>query len=203
MPSRISRRELKVLDWIYEHLRCRVFDRVMPFLSLTGNFGIIWFAAAGTFYFANINQEAAICILLALGCSLLFVNLILKRVTKRPRPYEVRGELRDIIIREPPLLSEVRHRRSGLCIRNRILASLPLRPLHFRRTDKRDLRRSNGHPCQLPLYTRDHRFLIPDSALPKAPFPISGNGAFLFYFRWIVRYHFFASFCIFFLQSLQ
>ncbi|MBP5185925.1 MAG: phosphatase PAP2 family protein, partial [Clostridiales bacterium] len=24
-----------------------------------------------------------------------------KRVTKRPRPYEVRGELRDIIIREP------------------------------------------------------------------------------------------------------
>ena len=73
----------------------------MPFLSLTGNFGIIWFAAAGTFYFANINQEAAVCILLALGCSLLFVNLILKRVTKRPRPYEARGEMRDIIIREP------------------------------------------------------------------------------------------------------
>ena len=101
MPSRISRRELKVLDWIYEHLRCRVFDHVMPFLSLTGNFGIVWFAAAATFYFANINQQAAVCILLALGCSLLFVNLILKRVTKRPRPYEVRGELRDIIIREP------------------------------------------------------------------------------------------------------
>ena len=69
MPSRISKRELKVLDWMYEHLRCRVFDRVMPFLSLTGNFGIIWFAAAGTFYFANINQEAAVCILLALGCT--------------------------------------------------------------------------------------------------------------------------------------
>ncbi|HAU51142.1 MAG TPA: phosphatase PAP2 family protein [Clostridiales bacterium] len=101
MPSRISKRELKVLDWMYEHLRCKAFDRVMPFLSLTGNFGIIWFAAAGTFYFANINQEAAVCILLALGCSLLFVNLILKRVTKRPRPYEARGEMRDIIIREP------------------------------------------------------------------------------------------------------
>ena len=101
MPSRISVRELKVLDWMYEHLRCKVCDRLMPFLSLTGNFGIIWFAAAATFYFSNFNQEAAVCILLALGCSLLFVNLILKHVTWRPRPYEVRGELRDTIIREP------------------------------------------------------------------------------------------------------
>lgn len=101
MPSRISVRELKILDWIYDHLRCRTFDKLMPFLSLTGNFGIIWFAAAATFYFSNLNSEAAICILLALGCSLLFVNLFLKRVTKRPRPYEVRGEERQILIKEP------------------------------------------------------------------------------------------------------
>ncbi len=101
MPSRISVRELKILDWIYDHLRCRTFDKLMPFLSLTGNFGIIWFAAAATFYFSNLNPEAAICILLALGCSLLFVNLFLKRVTKRPRPYEVRGEERQILIKEP------------------------------------------------------------------------------------------------------
>lgn len=101
MPSRISVRELKILDWMYAHLRCRVCDRIMPFLSLTGNFGIVWFAAAATLYLCNINQQAAICILLALGCSLLFVNLILKNVTKRPRPYEARGELRDIIIKQP------------------------------------------------------------------------------------------------------
>jgi len=101
MPSRISRRELKVLDWIYMHVRCKPFDKIMPFLSLTGNFGIIWFAAAATFYFSSLNDEVAFCILLALACSLLFVNLILKRVTKRPRPYEVRGEERQILIKEP------------------------------------------------------------------------------------------------------
>ena len=101
MPSRISRRELKVLDWIYLHMRCKTFDKIMPFLSLTGNFGIIWFAAAATFYFSNLNPEAAVCILLALACSLLLVNLFLKRVTKRPRPYEVRGEDRKILIRQP------------------------------------------------------------------------------------------------------
>ncbi|MBR2751733.1 MAG: phosphatase PAP2 family protein [Clostridiales bacterium] len=101
MPSRISRRELKVLDWIYMHMRCKTFDKIMPFLSLTGNFGIIWFAAAATFYFTNLNPEAGVCILLALACSLLFVNLFLKRVTKRPRPYEVRGEDRKILIKQP------------------------------------------------------------------------------------------------------
>lgn len=101
MPSRMSVRELKILDWIYDNMRCKAFDKIMPFLSKTGNFGIVWFAAAATFYFANINQEAALGILIALGCSLLFVNLILKNVTKRPRPYEARGEIRDIIIREP------------------------------------------------------------------------------------------------------
>ncbi len=82
-------------------MRCKTFDKIMPFLSLTGNFGIIWFAAAATFYFTNLNPEAGVCILLALACSLLFVNLFLKRVTKRPRPYEVRGEDRKILIKQP------------------------------------------------------------------------------------------------------
>ncbi len=98
--SRISRRELKILDWIYEHTRCRACDRVMTALSITGNFGLIWLAIAAAFYFANANQ-AALCILFALGCSLLIVNLFLKHVVRRPRPYEARGEERDILIRRP------------------------------------------------------------------------------------------------------
>lgn len=101
MPSRISSRELKILDWIYENLRSKPIDKVMHFLTLSGNFGIVWFVAAATFYFANIDRQAALGILIAMGISLLFVNLILKNVAKRPRPYEARGELRDIIIRQP------------------------------------------------------------------------------------------------------
>lgn len=101
MTSRMSSRELKILDWIYNNLRSKSIDKVMHFLSMTGNFGIIWFAAAATFYFANIDQQAALSILIAMGISLLFVNLFLKNLAKRPRPYEVRGEMRNIIIREP------------------------------------------------------------------------------------------------------
>lgn len=101
MPSSISKRELKILDWIYHNLRRDSIDKVMHFLSMTGNFGIVWFVAAGTFFFANINRQAALGILIALGVSLILVNLLLKNIAKRPRPYEVRGEERDIIIHEP------------------------------------------------------------------------------------------------------
>ncbi|HOO61187.1 MAG TPA: phosphatase PAP2 family protein [Bacillota bacterium] len=100
MRTVLRDKELNILDWIYENLRCKSFDSIMPWLSRSGNLGIVWFAAAATLYLTNTSKEAAICILLALTVSMILVNILLKHLTHRPRPFEVR-EGRDIIIREP------------------------------------------------------------------------------------------------------
>lgn len=100
MFARIQNWDLRALDWIYENLRSRRADRFMRYLSITGNLGIIWIAAALTLYITRISPDATFCILGALVCSAILVNIFLKKITHRTRPFLLNDD-RETLITPP------------------------------------------------------------------------------------------------------
>jgi undecaprenyl-diphosphatase len=100
MQSRFQKYEFRALDWIYENLRSRKADRIMHFVSVTGNLGVIWLAAALTLYITRVSPEASFCILGALFCSALLVNMVLKKLTHRTRPFILKEDRETLI--SPP-----------------------------------------------------------------------------------------------------
>lgn len=100
MQSRFQKYEFRALDWIYKNLRSRKADRIMHLISVTGNLGIVWIAAALTLYITRISPEASFCILGALLASALLVNILLKKLTHRIRPFNLKDDRETLI--SPP-----------------------------------------------------------------------------------------------------
>jgi undecaprenyl-diphosphatase len=94
----------RVLDWIYKHTRTRLGNFVMPLISISGNFGFIWFLTAAAFYFLKRSQDAAEAIFFALVISSFLGNIVMKNLVRRPRPFNIR-EGYDTIIEHPVDLS--------------------------------------------------------------------------------------------------
>jgi len=97
MLSWIQETDLRVLDWTYTHTRTRVGNVVMPVLSISGNFGFIWFLITGILFFTKTNQKAAYATFWSLFFSALLGNIILKNVIRRPRPFHVKDGYNTII----------------------------------------------------------------------------------------------------------
>ena len=100
MLTRIQENDLRVLDWTYNHTRTRVGNVVMPILSISGNFGFIWFCITGALFFTKTSQRAAYSMFWSLFFSALLGNIILKNVIRRPRPFTVK-EGYDTLIDHP------------------------------------------------------------------------------------------------------
>ena len=76
-----------VLLWIQENLRTDVLTVVMKAVSFFGNYGIGMIVIAVIFIFPKRTRQTGVNIGLALGLGAFFVNLIIKPLVMRPRPY--------------------------------------------------------------------------------------------------------------------
>lgn len=52
--------ELKILDFIHEHLTCRFLDAVMPIITKFGDGGIFWIAVALLFIIIKKTRKTGI-----------------------------------------------------------------------------------------------------------------------------------------------
>lgn len=75
-----------VLRWIQENLRCDALDLIFPKLTLLGNAGAIWIAAALALLLSKKYRKYGICLACALMAGLLICNVGLKNIVARPRP---------------------------------------------------------------------------------------------------------------------
>ena len=80
--------DLPILDWIAEHLRCGVLDRLMPLITVLGNGGIFWILLSVTFMLIPKYRKAGFSMAIALLMGLLICNLSLKPLVARIRPYD-------------------------------------------------------------------------------------------------------------------
>lgn len=100
MLVKIQSIDYRFIDWIQTHLRHPILDALMRFMSLIGNCGAIWVLTASALLLSGIGKHAAFCVMCALAVNVLLVNLFLKRVARRPRPFANRED-RDPLILAP------------------------------------------------------------------------------------------------------
>ena len=78
--------DFSILYWIQANLRCGFLDWLMPKLTLLGEGGAIWIAAALVLLALRRHRRAGLILAAGLICSLLLGNLLLKPLVARPRP---------------------------------------------------------------------------------------------------------------------
>lgn len=81
--------EIQLLDWISEHLSCGFLDIVMPIITFLGNGGWFWIAVSVVMMCFKKTRKTGVMVGVALIMGLLTVNLFLKPVVARIRPYDV------------------------------------------------------------------------------------------------------------------
>ncbi|MBR6558688.1 MAG: phosphatase PAP2 family protein [Clostridia bacterium] len=80
--------EIPILDWIQNTFSCPFLDAVIPVLSSLVDGGIIWIALAVVMLFFRKTRKAGLTVGLALIFGLLTVNLMMKPMVARIRPYD-------------------------------------------------------------------------------------------------------------------
>ena len=88
--------EFMILDWIQAHLRCGFLDVIMPKITLLGNAGLFWILLTMVLLAFPRTRVLGVASALALLCDVLMVNVALKHIFMRPRPYELREVLLSI-----------------------------------------------------------------------------------------------------------
>lgn len=90
--------ELKVLDFIQEHLRCGFLDKVLPIITKLGDAGIFWIVVAIVLLFFKKTRKTGIMVGVALLLGLVIGNLTLKPLVARSRPYDMPGVEMELLI---------------------------------------------------------------------------------------------------------
>lgn len=86
-----------ILIWIQENLRNGILNPVMKLITHLGDAGIIWIVATIALLCFRKTRKIGVMSALALICSLIINNAVLKNLFHRVRPYEVVDGLKRII----------------------------------------------------------------------------------------------------------
>lgn len=103
MIEMITQWDGQILLYIQEHLRSEVGDLLMVLWSTLGNGGVVWICAAALMLFFPRTRRAGVLALSGMLLNLLAVNIVLKPLVDRARPWYVVEGL------EPLLSSSDRH----------------------------------------------------------------------------------------------
>lgn len=91
--------ELRILDSI-QNISMPLLDRAMVDITSLGNFSILWIAFIVIFLSTKEYKKAGKVMAIAFILNLIIVNILLKNIFARPRPFQVVGKF-DLLI--PPL----------------------------------------------------------------------------------------------------
>lgn len=80
--------ELNILNWV-QSIRSLSLDKLMVTISSAGNLSLIWIAYIFIFLAAKDLKKQGRIMILAFILNILLVNILVKNVVARPRPYEV------------------------------------------------------------------------------------------------------------------
>lgn len=85
----LSMKELGILDFIQEHIRCDFLDWFFPTITKLGDSGIFWILLAVIFLFFKKTRKTGLMMGVALVCGLIVGNITLKPLIHRIRPYDL------------------------------------------------------------------------------------------------------------------
>ena len=92
--------DYKILEFIRLHFKCSFLDKFMKHFSTLFNYSIIWMILGVGLFFFKSTRQFGFEIFFALTLELLVCNAIVKRFTKRERPFR-RNEEVNLLINPP------------------------------------------------------------------------------------------------------
>ena len=84
--------DLPILEWIAGNLQCAFLDFLMPLITVLGDAGIFWIAAAVVLMLFPKHRKAGLSMGIALLIGVVLCNMILKPWVGRIRPYDYQLE---------------------------------------------------------------------------------------------------------------
>ncbi len=100
MLSSIAAWDASVLLWVQEHLRTGLGNLIIPLWSSLGNSGMLWIALSLLLLCFRKTRRAGVLALAGMALNFLVVNVVIKHLVARPRPWLVVEEL-EILLFEP------------------------------------------------------------------------------------------------------
>ncbi len=82
--------EFAILDFIQEHMRSPLLDKIMPFVTVFGDGGIFWIIVTLILLAIPKTRKLGIAAAVSLAVEALCCNVIIKPLVARVRPYDVR-----------------------------------------------------------------------------------------------------------------
>ena len=86
-----------ILLWIQENIRNDFLDPIMKFITSLGNGGLVWIVIAILLLVFKSTRKVGATVFLAMIYNLVVLNVIMKNLFSRIRPYEVIDELTRIV----------------------------------------------------------------------------------------------------------
>ncbi|MBQ2972706.1 MAG: phosphatase PAP2 family protein [Ruminococcus sp.] len=100
MADFITQIDFSILDFIQNNLRCDILDKIMVFLSLIGEGGIVWFMIAVPMLFFKKSRICGVVMILSMGITLLLGEFLLKNLIGRVRPCNINTEI-EMLVKRP------------------------------------------------------------------------------------------------------
>lgn len=85
--SRVCSWEIYHLDLLHERLYTPYFDKIMVFVTRTGNMGIVWIIAALLMMLVEPSFKDGYTMLIALMLCIMIGNVTIKNIVRRQRPF--------------------------------------------------------------------------------------------------------------------
>lgn len=104
MVDFITQIDFSVLDFIQNNLRCDILDKIMVFLSMIGEGGIVWFVVAIPMLFFKKSRVCGVVMILSMGITLLLGEFFLKNLFGRVRPCNLVDDI-DMLVSCPQSFS--------------------------------------------------------------------------------------------------
>ena len=100
MMERFFQLDGNILLWIQQYIRCDLLTPFFRFFTTLGEGGAIWIAIAIMLFFIKKYRKTGVMVGVSLLGSLIFINMIIKNLVARARPYKVIETL-TILVPEP------------------------------------------------------------------------------------------------------
>ena len=84
----ITEIDFTILNWIQEHLKCDILDKVMPVFTSIGNKGALFILMAVVLLCISKYRKWGAALACSLFLGFLFGNLLIKNIVARVRPYD-------------------------------------------------------------------------------------------------------------------
>ena len=92
--------EMQFLLWLQNHMRSDILNHIFVFITnFFGQAGILWIAAAVLLLLFKKTRPAGIACAIALAVQGVLINLVIKPIVARPRPYDACSLLIPLVTR--------------------------------------------------------------------------------------------------------